>query len=561
MTRYGGKNTRNKKHFSLNVINGAEMMEKNEVPPSLNTEEECSAKDDIWCLQRVGRDCDWLQLFEDSEVSIGRGLNVTYQILSVSCPLMISRNHCVFKQNEAGLWTVTDNKSLNGVWVNGRRIAPGSPCLLHLGDSVRLGVPLDGNPVEFDYILVQRNFSEVKSFLSGNQGKESSAASSGQKLKNSKRKFDGDESESCPTQHSKSKLYRLSGPDKSRAQPCPPEERKKSDKYSSRPLEVDRSGDIPGSSSCCSESSQHLATVHNYNKNLMVLKDRVGDTQKRAAELQRQQYQTPERECEMQELQAQLELLRGQLRSQQEQALKRIESLEKSFCEEERRLEIEKAQQNEEGLKKQLEEALHEHRKVIDELKHAREGFKEVLQAKDKELEVTKEEKEKAKAQKEEVVTQMTEVLESELQCSICSELFIEAVTLSCAHSFCQHCIREWRCRKDKCPMCWQTILSQTRSLVLDNCIDRMVENLSADMRERRAALITERKGLRAAVAPAVVVIPDDSSSSDTSIQSNSSTFEDSSELNSSLLYHSSDEELSWSEEEEEEEEVEEDYL
>lgn len=39
---------------------------------------------------------------------------------------------------------------------------------------------------------------------------------------------------------------------------------------------------------------------------------------------------------------------------------------------------------------------------------------------------LSQEEKEKAKAQKEEVVTQMTEVLESELQCSICSELFIE---------------------------------------------------------------------------------------------------------------------------------------
>lgn len=36
------------------------------------------------------------------------------------------------------------------------------------------------------------------------------------------------------------------------------------------------------------------------------------------------------------------------------------------------------------------------------------------------------EEKEKAKAQKEEVVTQVTEVLENELQCIICSELFIE---------------------------------------------------------------------------------------------------------------------------------------
>lgn len=36
------------------------------------------------------------------------------------------------------------------------------------------------------------------------------------------------------------------------------------------------------------------------------------------------------------------------------------------------------------------------------------------------------EEKEKARAQKEEVVSQVTEVLENELQCIICSELFIE---------------------------------------------------------------------------------------------------------------------------------------
>ncbi|XP_067274348.1 E3 ubiquitin-protein ligase rnf8 isoform X2 [Pseudorasbora parva] len=471
------------------------MMEKTEEPPSLNTEEEGSEKDKIWCLQRVGRDCDWLRLFEDSEVSVGRGLNVTHQILSSSCPLMISRNHCVFKNNDDGRWTVTDNKSLNGVWVNGNRIPPGNPFLLQRGDSVRLGVPLDGNPVEFDYILVQKSFNDVKSFLSGNHDKESGDANSDIKLKNSKRKFDGDESEPCPTQQSKSKLFRFSAPDKSRAQPCPSGERRETEKFSCRPLEEDRCGASSSSSSC--ESSQQLATVHRYSKNLIFLKSRVGDTQKRAAELERQRLQTPEREREMQELQTQLELLRGQLRSQKEQALKRIECLEKSFCEEERRLETEKAQQNEVGLKKQLEEALKEHRKVIEELKHAREGFKEALQAKDKELEVTKEEKEKAKAQKEEVVTQMTEVLESELQCSICSELFIEAVTLNCAHSFCQHCIREWRKRKDKCPMCWQTITSQTRSLVLDNCIDRMVENLSAEMRERRLCLINERKGER----------------------------------------------------------------
>lgn len=46
------------------------MMEKTGDPPSLNTDEECSKNDKIWCLQRVGRDRDWLHLFEASEVNV-----------------------------------------------------------------------------------------------------------------------------------------------------------------------------------------------------------------------------------------------------------------------------------------------------------------------------------------------------------------------------------------------------------------------------------------------------------------------------------------------------------
>ena len=158
----------------------------------------------------------------------------------------------------------------------------------------------------------------------------------------------------------------------------------------------------------------------------------------------------------------------------------------------------------------------------------------------------------------------MTEVLENELQCIICSELFIEvrvnlgftntisavfyfclqifdcvwgnvniyscqkkklvfsvryfrilitflhwnkllnlhwyrlqAVILNCAHSFCCHCIKQWRKKKDECPICRQAIQSQTRCLALDNCINSMVENLSLDMKARRQTLITERKGER----------------------------------------------------------------
>lgn len=44
------------------------------------------------------------------QVTIGRGLDLTYQLVSKTCPLMISRKHCVFQQNAEGQWTVKDNK-------------------------------------------------------------------------------------------------------------------------------------------------------------------------------------------------------------------------------------------------------------------------------------------------------------------------------------------------------------------------------------------------------------------------------------------------------------------
>lgn len=41
-----------------------------------------------------------------------------YQLVSTICTLIISRNHCVLKQNAKGQWTIMDNKSLNGVLLN-----------------------------------------------------------------------------------------------------------------------------------------------------------------------------------------------------------------------------------------------------------------------------------------------------------------------------------------------------------------------------------------------------------------------------------------------------------
>ncbi|XP_070843299.1 E3 ubiquitin-protein ligase rnf8 isoform X2 [Chaetodon trifascialis] len=445
-------------------------------------EEDDCPDSEVLCLMRVGKKSDWLRLFENTEITIGRGMDVTYQLLSPSCPLMISRLHCAFKQREDGQWTVTDKKSLNGVWVNGNRIPPEEAHQLRLGDSIQLGVPVIGTKVEFDYILIQRPFKDIKLHLAKGHGEGAKAAHVSKKLK---RKLNVEDVEPST---SKPKLYRCSSADKSFAKSCPLSPVKRQQRLSHSQQEETGPGQqvqepADGSSALCDVDNLQM-----YSQNILLLREQVDDTQRRVASLGGEPQKTdPLREEQVRELQGQLETLRAKMH--------RMETLEKSFSETKRQLEAQKTQQQEELLKKQLVEALQEQKKVIGELALSRQGFEEILLAKNKELEVTKEEKEKARAQKEEVVTQVTEVLENELQCIICSELFIEAVILNCAHSFCSHCIKQWRKKKDECPICRQPIQSQTRCLALDNCINSMVENLSLDMKARREALITERKG------------------------------------------------------------------
>ncbi|XP_046364700.2 peptidyl-prolyl cis-trans isomerase G-like [Haliotis rufescens] len=88
--------------------------------------------------------------------------------------------------------------------------------------------------------------------------------------------------------------------------------------------------------------------------------------------------------------------------------------------------------------------------------------------------------------------------LDSELQCSICNELFVQATSLNCAHAFCALCISQWMKTSKNCPMCRTNITSKNRSLVLDSFIDKMCEQLGEEMREDRKALLVERKNEQA---------------------------------------------------------------
>lgn len=94
----------------------------------------------------------------------------------------------------------------------------------------------------------------------------------------------------------------------------------------------------------------------------------------------------------------------------------------------------------------------------------------------------------------EDMIAKIGNIMEEQLTCSICSELFIKPTTLNCMHTFCLHCINVWTKKRKECPICRTPVNSMNTSLVLDNFIDKMLENLPTEAQVRRMNIIEERK-------------------------------------------------------------------
>ncbi|KAM8778019.1 E3 ubiquitin-protein ligase RNF8 isoform 3-T3 [Rhynchonycteris naso] len=414
-----------------------------------------------WCLRRVGLDAEWLLLEAGKEVTLGRGFGVTYQLLSKLSPLMISRKHCVLKQNPEGQWTIMDNKSLNGVWLNRVRLQPLEVCPVHKGDRIQLGVPLDNKAIaEYEYEVTEDDWGKLSPHLAP----VSERVMGKSKGLRTKRKctlgeLEGPEAEGPSLL--KSKMSKVSC-DSSQ----PLKSHGKGETASQAPERLGPQLEPSDSSAGTRARASAAGVLVPYRKKqrassppvsqsgLELFKLTMSRVLKLKTELQEKQVavlnrkQQPQKgdlkvvvkmEQELQELQCQL----GTVQAEQ-QAL--VEQLEKTFKEERQRLQ---------------------------------------------------EEKEKVQAQKEKVLSHVNDLLENELQCIICSEYFIEAVTLNCAHSFCSYCISEWMKRKGECPICRKDIKSKTPSLVLDNCVSKMVDTLSSEVKGRRIDLIKRRKAKR----------------------------------------------------------------
>ncbi|XP_033917048.1 E3 ubiquitin-protein ligase RNF8 isoform X2 [Melopsittacus undulatus] len=467
----------------------------------------------VWCLRRVGASSDWLLLEAGTQVTVGRGLDLTYQLVSKTCPLMISRKHCVFQQNAEGQWTVTDNKSLNGVWLNKQRLDPSKAYTIAEGDRIQLGVPLENKEsAEYEYEVIKDEWEKIRPFLA--QRNDLGKA----KCSRTKRKLEELEtSGSEGPSDSRSKRDRVSfgrellGKSRERVEevkqftekidvklPSPGPSEEDRGPVCSSPAQAEKAVSVLHKDQKGSGLGESWTVLEKLRRTLVDITElKVKVQEKQAAVLNVKQKRRKCAQKDILAMEQELRELQNQLCMEQEHHQQEVEELNRTFCEEQQNLEGIKGQHGEENLKEQLAQVLQEHHALMEELSRSKKDFEEIIQAKNKELEETKEEKEKVRAQKEEVLNQMNDVLENELQCTICSEHFIEAVTLNCAHSFCSYCISEWTKRKVECPICRQEIKSKTRSLVLDNCIDRMVEKLDVGMKEHRLTLIRERKGER----------------------------------------------------------------
>ncbi|XP_004710887.2 E3 ubiquitin-protein ligase RNF8 [Echinops telfairi] len=481
-----------------------------EKPDSPATEDRAGGRS--WCLRRVGMSSEWLLLEDESEVTIGRGYGVTYQLVSKSCPLMISRNHCILKQNAEDQWTIMDNKSLNGVWLNRERLQPLKVYAIQKGDFIQLGVPLENKEnAEYEYEVTEEEWvrlypclaTKCDQMMEKNKGLrtkrkfsldeiDGSGAEGPSDSKSRVNKMSCERGQSV-TSHENGEVTsqspeilapKLTSPETSaktagaRIYPAPPND-----------VEIPHKNQNASSPSLCQSNLEMFKATMS---RIVMLKTQMQEKQVAVLNVKKQNQKGCSKKIV--EMEQELQDLEAQLDEEQAQQQARVEQLEKTFQEEELHLQGLEKEQGEEDLKQQLAQALQEHRILMEELNRSRRSFEEIIQAKNRELAQTKEEKEKVQAQKEEVLNHMNDVLENELQCIICSEYFIEAITLNCAHSFCSFCISEWVKRKSECPICRKDIISQTHSLVLDNCISKMVDNLSSEVRERRTNLIKERR-------------------------------------------------------------------
>jgi len=101
------------------------------------------------------------------------------------------------------------------------------------------------------------------------------------------------------------------------------------------------------------------------------------------------------------------------------------------------------------------------------------------------------------------------ELAETQLQCAVCSELFVEATSINCGHTFCNYCITEWMKKKANCPVCRTDIKQSVQCKVLDEYADKLYDQFVGEggklqrqtLKEERSKIKKDNEAANAAKA------------------------------------------------------------
>ncbi|XP_078001042.1 E3 ubiquitin-protein ligase RNF8-like [Glandiceps talaboti] len=490
----------------------------------------------FWCLKRSDDKVCALQhipLSTGREVTLGRGLDVNIQLLSESNPLMISRTHATFQETSENTWTVKDHKSTNGIYVNSKKIRANRQHELKEGDVIQLGIsPNENTPAEFVFKLIKEEHTEkeVQAVFAKKKRTRPANQKNGVKRKHSETNSPYVKEEGISNKEGEKSKVTIKVEPKTKK--C-----KVHDSQEAGPSE----GETDTKSTCSISRSPQKPVLPKPDlsaKQVNELKEKLKEQEKlaeiRVQEAQQQlddmQTVLAANECVKEHLEEQLkqkekqmlkEMEKQQERLQAEKQLLQIqmrEFMEKQLREKEEKMLTELKQQKEalisekkkveESLQKELQTKLQEKDKNLQaELEREKEKLEDIISKKElefcalenelKESNIEREQQEIfIQKAKEEAIQNVAEVMEDELQCCLCYELFVQATTLNCSHSFCYWCITEWTERKKHkdCPVCRAQITSKNKSIVLDSYIDKMVENLNDELKQRRVELVEERK-------------------------------------------------------------------
>lgn len=392
-------------------------------------------------------------LLKNSVTTMGRSPDADVKIISAS----ISRFHAILSKGESS-WMIKDTNSTNGVYVNGDKLSTNMDYPLNVGDKFSLG-PTNDSEYLYELKVKQRSGLDNRS-----RPTTSVCMSPPRKVARN----DSHPKEGSPTKADdqdaelRKKVFDL--------------EKKLIEEERSRKMLECQLKEKSESEKVLKEKLQEKDQEHEENLNRerdLILKQKIEEERKMKNSIE-------------------------EARRENEQQLKQLYTMQKQLSMEKAMVEENLRQQLNDKDKDYQEKLRLEQRRLENELMNS-ETKKAILEA---QLSESKHLQDQARS---EMIHQFSDIVETEMNCSICSELFVSAITLGCSHTFCQECITTWKRKKKECPICRNKIKSEAKALVIDNFIEKMVQNLPPEMKAHRANLLKERENNARAAAQAAL--------------------------------------------------------